>query len=318
MSYYFYIPSRQVFHVNKSENISNRTTENENLTRLLLKKQSIDERVYAVLREMMRSVSRNEDIKNEDFSHIFEKCLSVQIPNADFPEYEKTAAVNQKLLHLTACSALDDTASGKRKISDFLLDDKNILTDGKIAYLKNILSDKAFKLFAKHLVLHKAHPMTDFNSVCEAVYDGKADYCILPLENSTDGRLGGFYNLISKYELFVCLAADIMSNDGNVRTRFALCKKNASLFQSSKKDPLWYTELLIRPNGENTMADILFYADFFGVQTVKTDCTPSDYSDKEYNMYVTFISNERKLVKLLMFFAIEQIGYSTIGIYTVI
>lgn len=302
----------------KEENILNRTTENENLSRLLFKKQSIDERVYAVLREMMRSISHSADIRNEDFSHVFEKCLSVELPPADFPEYEKTADVNQKLLHLTACSVLDDIASGKRKISDFLLDDKNVSYSGRIAYLKNTLSDKAYKLFSKHLALYEPSPVPDFNSACEAVYDGKADYCILPIENSTDGRLGGFYNLISKYELFICFAADIMSNDGNVRTRFALCKKNTSVFQSSKKDPLWYTELLIRPNGENTMADILFYADFFGVQTLKTDCTPSDYSDREYNMYVTFISNEKQLVKLLMFFAIEQIGYSAIGIYTVI
>ncbi len=308
----------QVFNVKKSENIFNQTTEKENLSRLLLKKQSIDERVYAILREMMRVVSHGEDIRNEEFSHIFEKSLSVELSCADFPEYEKTAAVNQKLLHLTACSVLDDTAAGKRKISDFLLEDKNTTDGGKIAYLKNPLSDKAYTLFSKHLVSPESFPMTDFNSACEAVYDGKTDYCILPLENSTDGRLSGFYNLISKYELFVCLATDIMSNDGNVRTRFALCKKNTSVFHCSKKDPLWYTELLIRPNGENTIADILFYADFFGVQTVKTDCTPSDYSDKEYNMYVTFISNEKKLVKLLMFFAIEQIGYSVIGIYTVI
>ena len=226
--------------------------------------------------------------------------------------------MNRKLLRLTACSVLDDLMTGKRRLCDFLSEDKNAINGGNVAYLKNTLTDKVYKLFSKNLASAQSVYMADFNSVCEAVYDGKADYCILPIENSTDGRLGGFYSLISKYELFVCLGADTLSNDGNVRTRFALCKKNASIFQAHKKNSPYYAELIVTPSDENTMSDILFYADFFGVRTVKTDCTPTPYSDGEYNMYVTFSAEEKKLVKLFMFFAIEQIRYSAVGIYTVI
>ena len=295
-----------------------RKAENENLLRLLLKKQSIDERIYAVVREAMRSLSHSENIKREDFSHIFEECLDIVLPEADFPEYEKTICVNKKLLRLTACSVLDDVAPGKRKISDFFSDDRSIHSGGTVSYLKNTLSDKAYKQFLKYLDSAECTFAADFNSACEAVYDGKADYCILPIENSTDGRLGGFYNLISKYELFVCLSTDVMSNDGSVRTRFALCKKNTALFQHSKKDQTRYAELIVRTNADNTMGDVLFYADFFDVRTVKTDCAPSLYSDGEYDMYVTFAAEESKLVKLFLFFTLEQIRYSAVGIYTVI
>lgn len=290
----------------------------ENLLRLLIKKQSAEERIYAVVREMMDTLSFGESIKKEEFAYVFDKCLDVTFPDADYPEYEKTADINKKLLRLTACSVLDDVAPGKRKISDFLPEEKNISSGGKVSYLKNTLSDKAYKLFSKYIDTSESIFAPDFNSACEAVYDGKADYCILPIENSTDGRLGGFYNLISKYELFVCLGADIMSNDGNVRTRFALCKKNTSVFQYHKREKSLYAELVVSPDFENTMSDILFYADFFGVQTVKTDCTPALYSDGEYNMYVTFSADEKKLVKLFLFFALEQIRYSAVGIYTVI
>ncbi len=290
----------------------------ENLLRLLLKKQSVDERIYAVLRETMGIIAKDGSFKDENTVQAFNGCLDIELPFADYPEYQKTAEINRKLLRLTACSVLDDTKAGKRKLGDFLSEDKSTSNGGDVAYLKNTLSDKAYKLFSKYLLSAQSAYMSDFNSVCEAVYDGKADYCILPIENSTDGRLGGFYSLISKYELFVCLCADIVSNDGNMRTRFALCKKNASLVQYHKKNGLYYTELIVTPSEENSMSDILFYADFFGVHTVKTDCVPTPYSDGEYNMYVTFSADEKKLVKLFLFFATEQIRYSTVGIYTLI
>ena len=101
----------------------------ENLLRLLIKKQSAEERIYAVVREMMDTLSFGESIKKEEFAYIFDKCLDVTLPDADYPEYEKTADINKKLLRLTACSVLDDVAPGKRKISDFLPEEKNISSD---------------------------------------------------------------------------------------------------------------------------------------------------------------------------------------------
>lgn len=301
-----------------NENILHQRTETENLSRLLFKKQSVEERIYAVLREIMTAASKIEGLKKDDLIHILDKYLDVEMPNADYPEYEKISSVNKKLLRLTACSVLDEIAPGKRKISDFLAQDNTRTYTGEIAYLKNPISDKAHRSFSKYITCPVSSLQSDFNSVCEAVYDGRADYCILPIENSTDGRLGSFYNLISKYELFICMGADILSNDENMRTRFALCAKSMAVLQHHKKDPVWHTELLVKANGDNSMADILFYADFFGLQTVKTDCTPALYSDKEYDMYVTLVSGEKELVKLLLFLALEQIRYTAVGIYTVI
>lgn len=288
----------------------------ENYLRLALKKQSTEERMYAVIRELMTPLSRYDDILSDEMIELFNKTVDLDIPKADYPEYGVYEKVNKKIACLTACSVLDEITPGKRKVGDFLQPTPTDIVTGAIACFKNATFDKAYKALSKHLSYHRIAYYSDFNSVCEAVYDGKADYCVLPVENSTDGRLGGFYNLITKYELFVCLATEILSDDENVKTRFALCGKKTEPLIPHKRETERYAELYVRPGEENTVSDILFYIDFFGIKTVKVDCVPSVYSDGEYDVHVTVISKETELVRLFLFFFLKQIRYSVFGIYT--
>lgn len=43
-----------------------------------------------------------------------------------------------------------------------------------------------------------------FGQVFEAVNDGKADYGVLPIENSTAGGVDGTYDLLEQYETYIC------------------------------------------------------------------------------------------------------------------
>ncbi len=292
------------------------TIDTENYLRLELKRQSTEERMYAVLRELLAPFSRADGILSQQTKEQFNKIFDVNIPKADFPEYRMFEKTNKMLTYLTACSVLDEITPGKRKISDFLQPLSFELDTGNIACFKNPAFDKAYRSLSKYVPSSNITYYADFNSVCEAVYDGKADFCILPIENSTDGRLGGFYNLISKYELFICLASDVLSNDENVKTRFALCGKNTEPLTPYKKEAERYAELYIRYDGENTISDIMFYSDFFGIKTVKVDCIPSQYSDGEYDVHITAFAKESELVRLFILFFMKQIRYSVFGIYT--
>ena len=294
------------------------TIDKENYLRLELKRQSIEERMYAVLREMLAPLSRADNILSQQAREIFNKTLDVNIPKADFPEYGMYERINSKLTYLTACSVLDEITPGKRKISDFLQSSVSDIDTGNIACFKNITFDKAYKALSKYVPSSDITYYADFNSVCEAVYDGKADFCILPIENSSDGRLGGFYNLISKYELFICLASDVSSNDENAKTRFALCGKNAEPITAYKKETERLCRALYRHDGENTISDIMFYSDFFGIKTIKADCIPSPYSDGEYDVHVPVFAKESELVRLFLLFFLKQIRYSVFGIYALV
>lgn len=51
-----------------------------------------------------------------------------------------------------------------------------------------------------------------FEQVFDAVNSGKADYGILPIENSTAGGVEGTYNLLEQYDMFICGRLSIAVN----------------------------------------------------------------------------------------------------------
>lgn len=48
-----------------------------------------------------------------------------------------------------------------------------------------------------------------FENVCKAVYDGNADYGVLPIDNTTAGTVDEVYDCLIKYNLFIVKAATI-------------------------------------------------------------------------------------------------------------
>lgn len=288
----------------------------QNLLRLLNKRQSVDERIFATLRELMRPfATAGSDMPLDTAREIFNNILSVSASEeCELSVCEKQNTINDITLRLMACICIDELSHGKHRLFD-VMPTTPPMHGGVIACLKTPYTDKSLKAFSRHIASPRVTYHSDFNSVCEAVYDEKANYCILPIESSDNGRLNGFYHLIEKYELFICLCTDIYSNDDGAYTKFALCRKTHAPFSAHKRDGEYFAEILISPDGETSISDILFCADFLNIKTVKTECMPAIYSENDYNMYATFCGKERELYRLFMFFALQQIRYSYIGIY---
>lgn len=115
--------------------------------------------------------------------------------------------------------------SGVRSVSTFF--DEVGGDDRTVCYVRNHNSDKAYLAFAGVLSEPKAIYAEDFTQACESVYYGRSTYCILPVSNSTDGRLGSFRNLLIKYALkTVCVTA---VGDEDSKTVFALVKKELEI-----------------------------------------------------------------------------------------
>lgn len=62
-------------------------------------------------------------------------------------------------------------------------------------------------MFSKALGELRAIYVASFRESCEAVYHERAEYCILPLEDASDGLLLPFRRMLLKYDLAVCGAA---------------------------------------------------------------------------------------------------------------
>ena len=97
-----------------------------------------------------------------------------------------------------------------------------------ISYLKSSYADRAYDRFSEEMTAPKVLYGDDFTEVCENVYYGRCAYCILPIENTVDGRLAGFRGLIIKYGLKIASICRIKLGDEG-ETVFALLKRSLIL-----------------------------------------------------------------------------------------
>lgn len=97
---------------------------------------------------------------------------------------------------------------------------------GLIIYQRSGYADSAYLRFAPLLDAPRALYAHSFSAVCEAVYNGLSEFCILPIENSAEGQLNSFSRLIDRFELKTVATCDIPANDGVRSTRFALLRRD--------------------------------------------------------------------------------------------
>lgn len=186
-----------------------------------------------------------------------------------------------------------------------------------IAYVRNVYSDAAYDIFGRRLRAPTVIYCENFESACEAVYDGSAGYCILPTENTTDGRLAGFSRLISKYELKTRLACEIPSSDGSSYTRLSLMARGISEPHSGKDGAMF--SFTFTPSRRYPLRNILCDAEMFGIQMYRIDSMPLSYSQSEYSYHITLkTSGEGIPDGFLIFLTLEAPGSVITGYYPVI
>ena len=154
----------------------------------------------------------------------------------------------------------------------------------------------------------------DFTAVCEEVYYGRADMCILPLDSSRDAKLISFYRLIGKYELRIVMSCDVPSGDG-VMTRYALLRKSAFLpsEKQDKKGELFF-EFSFVPDESSALCDVLTAAADCGLRLYKVDALPLTYTDSEFSYDVILRCPETpEVFALYMSLAVPQ--YELLGVY---
>ncbi len=201
---------------------------------------------------------------------------------------------------------------------------------GKIAYQHSIYADEAFLLFSRALPLARASYTDSFAGVCEQVFDGRCEYCILPLENTQDGKLVRFYGLIEKYELKIALTCKITTSDNRHSTVFGLCRRGLAWPQPSVRDRGVCFEFIFWQESEHmTLARLLNAAESCALSLVRADCLPR--SDEEILVGAGYpfdvcleitprtadesVSREHDFLAFLLYLSIHSPTYLPLGIY---
>lgn len=300
----------------------------ENLSLLDEETSSAAERRVAQLSDLATLISQRPemllDSENRcgNFSELFERGI-LPAEAADEAKPYLEAYYSSQLLSdkLAVCKFLAERLGWK---SDFrlasLLGDSGgfrpLEKDPKIAYLKNPFADSAFLIFSKLLGSPSVSYHSDFESVCEEVYYGRADMCILPLESSRDAKLIGFCRMIDRFELKIVLACDVTSPDGSVTTRYALLRRSLTFPEVlPPESDARLLELSFVPTEGITLADVLSAAAGFGLGLYKVDAIPLSYSDSEFSYDVILHCPDRAVEPFALFMALAAPQYETLGVY---
>lgn len=206
------------------------------------------------------------------------------------------------------------TISRKSGKSFFVSENETALGN-EIVYLKNSLADSAFSIFSKIITDVRARYSDSFSGACEEVYYGRAAYCVLPTENTDDGRLSGFVNLIRKYELKTVLTCNVANVSGNM-TKFALLKRELEIIDCpTDLNGGHFVEICFIPDGNEKLSSVLTTAQLFGFSLNKIDSLPTSYSDSEYRYNAVF-TGDGDINGFACWLSLEVPGFEISGIYT--
>lgn len=191
----------------------------------------------------------------------------------------------------------------------------------RIAYLKNSYNDTAYIQFSTLMVSPRAAYFESITDVCESVFNGQCEYCILPVETSSDGKLSGFYDRILKYGFRILAVYDLESSDKKRNTRYALlsrgsASKNPRLRHRSK---VRYFEFALECEEYPTLTDILAAADYCSLKLIRIDtlnCRDREKGKKVPLICPVFRADGADLNTFLTFLSIDCPDFLPIGIYT--
>lgn len=209
------------------------------------------------------------------------------------------------------CELLSERGEGL-KVTDFLQHDGDD-GDGLIAYMKNAVTDEAYRIFSAYEKGASVTYPSGFAAACEDVYYGRAGYCILPYETSEDGTLSGFGKLIRKYELYPLMACSVPSENGV--TKLALLGKNPYSGRLRAAKGRRMLKLTFDSFSEGDPVGLLSAAKELGHRLLKTESAPVSWDSGRYALSFTFeITGDA--TAFLLYIALEQPECTYKAIYT--
>ncbi|MBQ8408716.1 MAG: hypothetical protein IJY39_07610 [Clostridia bacterium] len=187
----------------------------------------------------------------------------------------------------------------------------------RIAYLKNSYNDAAYMQFASLFNSPRAAYYGSVADVCESVYNGSCEYCILPVETSADGKLLSFYELILKYGFKITAVYDLQSEGGY--TRYALLGKKFAFHNPGLRSKARnrYFEFVVTENENTSLEELLCAASFCSLKLRRID-TLNVHKEKSFgNAYIcpVFRADGSDLQTFFAYLVIDCPEFIPIGLY---
>ena len=187
-------------------------------------------------------------------------------------------------------------------------------THGRIAYVRNKRNDDAFIRFSEKIRGAKAYYCSSFSEACEAVFSNACEFCILPIENSADGKLYSFYSMIDRYELIICNVVYLSADDGADKTGFALVSRGVTL--KSKTQVARFEFSVVCEDGAFP-DEIATVARFMGGRVLSVGTQPVPYDDVGVKYYFSMEIESSSVLPIAFYMSMEYPRYMPLGAYIV-
>ena len=187
---------------------------------------------------------------------------------------------------------------------------------GRIVYQRNSYADNAYLRFSTLIAEPRAVYTHSFGSMCEEVVRGNCEYCILPIENSTEGPLNSFARLIDQYELKIVATCDIPTTDNSRITRFALLCRDLSTSLPTPQNARRCFELSLPTDASPSQGDVLYAASCYGLVCNHVDTRVHRAEGTVQSVtHFSFYTDCGNLRAFLLFLSMEAPHYTAIGYY---
>ena len=187
----------------------------------------------------------------------------------------------------------------------------------RVAYLKNSYTDAVYLQFSSLLASPRAAYFNSITDVCENVYKGSCEYCILPIETAGDGKLLSFYELILKYGFKINAVYDLTLDGGY--TRYALVSKRFAAYGNSLRSKARnrYFEFVLPGNENVSIEELLCASSFCSLKLRRIDTLnfQTDKSGRYPCVCPVFRVDGSDMVTFLSFLAIDCPDFIPIGLY---
>ena len=179
---------------------------------------------------------------------------------------------------------------------------------GRISYVKSRYSDKAFDVFESLVDESKVLYAKNFQSVCEDIIHGFAQYGILPLSDM-QGAIETVNRLLSAYELKICAVCDITTQEDSA-ARFALVSDKICV---NLEEENRYFSFSFNSSEPYKMQSALYTSELCGLSLYDMKVTPSYSGSANYRL--TFRENSGDLIALLVYLKLFLPQFVINGIY---
>lgn len=278
--------------------------------------------LFDIRRALIKELSDDVLQGRSDTLGELKRCYDELLSSSRSDKYGDTVSVVDKV-ELCRCCFGDHSVS--RELREILLGPEEkcgVDAIGRVAYVKNNYADSAYLTFSKSVSSPSACYCSSLGTVCEEVYSGSCEYCILPIETDTDGKLMTFYSSIDKYELKIHSVCTVYYADGQRFTKFALLKKSVSgvgIFSASEAY-LSKRTLEVKISQTSTLDtplyNILRAADACSLKLQRIDSLPLSYNKELLGYYAVFSMNRADFKTFLIYLALEYPQSYVVGIYS--